>query len=362
MYYKERFRQLLQLYISGNISVQKKDELFDNITSNQFDDVIEQYIQQDLKEGHAGANADLPPHVAEEIIRNIFSAERKTAAIIPLQKKSITTWRRVAIAAAIFIFITSGYLFLKNKYTSTSAGYTSLIPTGSITEKNTLDSQKDILLPDGSVVTLKPQSAIHFQKGFNDSSVREVFLEGEAFFKVTKNPSKPFLVYYNNIVTKVLGTSFRINTNPKNGNLEVSVKTGRVQVFENAKLFNEKTTISSVIVTPNQRAIYHVDKELMETALVTNPEPILLNEDTSGNATGEKFNYEQEKLSAVFAQLEHAYGIEIIVENPKTNNCIFTGDVSGQDLFAKLKIICLTTNSSYEINGTRILIKGNGCN
>ncbi|MBS1654030.1 MAG: DUF4974 domain-containing protein, partial [Bacteroidetes bacterium] len=74
-----------------------------------------------------------------------------------------------------------------------------------------------------------------------------------------------------------------------------------------------------------------------------------------------RFNYEQEKLENIFDQLEATYGIEIIPENPNLNNCVFTGDLSGEDLFTKLKILCLTTQSSYEINGTRVLMKGHGC-
>ena len=192
---------------------------------------------------------------------------------------------------------------------------------------------------------------------------REVYLEGEAFFQITKNPQKPFLVYYNNIVTKVLGTSFTINTNPQTGNVEVVVKTGRVQVSENKKLM-KGDELNAVIVTPNQKAIYKTEARLFETILVENPQLIADDEHTSIKTPlnhKENFVYDQEKLLNVFKQLEQRYGIEIITENATLNNCVFTGDVSDQDLYTKLKIICLTTNSSYEINGTKILIKGKGC-
>jgi transmembrane sensor len=49
------------------------------------------------------------------------------------------------------------------------------------------------------------------------------------------------------------------------------------------------------------------------------------------------------------------------VENENLNNCLFTGDLSAQDLYTKLRILTLTINASYEINGTKILLKGEGC-
>jgi hypothetical protein len=72
--------------------------------------------------------------------------------------------------------------------------------------------------------------------------------------------------------------------------------------------------------------------------------------------------FDQQKLLNVFGQIEKAYLIDITVENTALYNCVFTGDISNLDLFSALKIICIATNSEYEINGTKILIKGKGCN
>ena len=59
--------------------------------------------------------------------------------------------------------------------------------------------------------------------------------------------------------------------------------------------------------------------------------------------------------------LQTYYGVEIVGESLTIYNCVFTGDVSGQDLFSVLNTICLATNSTYEINQTIVLIKGKGC-
>jgi hypothetical protein len=66
-------------------------------------------------------------------------------------------------------------------------------------------------------------------------------------------------------------------------------------------------------------------------------------------------------LSEVLRSLEDVYGIEMIVENESLYKCLFTGDISKQNLYTKLDIICKTINASYELVGTKIMIRGKGC-
>jgi len=358
----ERFNWLLQQYLSDKISAAEHEEFLELLATHEYDSILSNSIQQDLTKGFENATADLPPHIAQEIVRNIYTAEKKTAEIIPIQSKTKKIWRWVA-AASVILIAGSVYFMAANKKNNSSAKdqFASMIPAATVTKENITNEPQQVLLTDGSTVTLKPKAIIHYPQNFKQDS-REVYLEGEAFFHVTKNPERPFLVYYKNIVTKVLGTSFTINTNPQTGNVEVAVKTGRVQVSENEKFVKGSLPADAVIVTPNQKAIYQVEKRILATAIVDEPELIHNDKPLTPAKEQEAFIYEQEQLATIFEQFEKAYGIEIIVANANLNNCVFTGDVSSQDLFTKLKIICLTTNASYEVNGTKILIKGKGCN
>lgn len=360
---QERFNYLLDIYVSGKLSADQHDELFTLISTHRYDDLLGKHMLQDLKEGEHIHSADLPPHIAQEIIRNIYQAEKHTKQILPVTKHRSIGWRWMA-AASILLLIVSASLFFVFYNKPRKDSFASFIPTNTLTRSNLTALPETVTLPDGSVITLSPQSSVHFPKQFAGDK-REVYLEGEAFFEVTKNPQQPFLVYYNDIVTKVLGTSFTINTNSKTGNIEVSVRTGSVQVYENEFLAAEKRADIAVIVTPNQKAIYKKENRLFETKLVDKPQVITVaeNEDsTSAAKQAHSFVFEQEKLPAVFKQIERSYGIEIVAENASINNCVFTGDVSTGDLYTKLTIICLTVNASYEINGTKILVKGKGCN
>lgn len=351
-----RFAQLLELYLSGNISADEHEELFDLISTHKYDDLLGRSIQKDMSGDPSYSAADLPPHIAEEIVRNIFHSEKSTSKILPLKKTMRYRWWAVA-ASLLFISITAYFLFSDREIIANGSSFTALIPDSTIMHNNEAGKSEVITLEDGSVVTLQPGSKLHYARRF-DADKREVFLEGEAFFRIAKNPSKPFLVYYNNIVTRVLGTSFHVNTNSETGDVEVSVKSGKVQVYENERLLKGRIN-KAIILTPNQKLVYKPLGRLFETQLVEYPEPLL--PEDAPKEVPVPFVYEGEKLLDVFKHIEKNYGIEIVVENTNINNCEFTGDVSSQDLYTKLKFICLATNASYEINGTKILIKGNGC-
>lgn len=144
-----------------------------------------------------------------------------------------------------------------------------------ITEENTTDLPKRLTLSDRSTVTLEPGAKIVFPASFAGDK-RTVQLTGNAFFEITRNPDQPFLVYSGKIITRVLGTSFRIKNNAKDKALEVEVVTGKVSVFENREAFSEGDSVDNqdngVVLTPNQRVTYFAESRHLMTGLV--PEPV----------------------------------------------------------------------------------------
>ncbi len=86
-----------------------------------------------------------------------------------------------------------------------------------------------VLLPDNSSVLLSTNSQLRFRKQASHP-VREVYLQGDGFFEVTKDPGKPFVVYTASLTTKVLGTSFQVHSSDQDKTAYVKVKTGKVTV------------------------------------------------------------------------------------------------------------------------------------
>jgi ferric-dicitrate binding protein FerR (iron transport regulator) len=262
------------------------------------------------------------------------------------------------VAAACMLLAIGGYLFF-------SPGKTASIESEKVqqglTEISNFSSlPKNVLLEDGSKITLQTGGKIAFPKHFLPGK-REVYLEGEAFFEVSKNPSRPFFVYNNNLVTEVLGTSFNIKI--VNGKIEVDVRTGRVAVYENGsriKLSAKEKLENGVIITPNQKVTYYTENRHFITSIVDVPLPVPAKEKQDSAI---KFVYDDTPLYQVLSSVEKVYGIEIVLENENLKNCPFTGDITKPSLFNKLQFICQVFGASYEIKGTSILIKGGkSCN
>jgi hypothetical protein len=169
-------------------------------------------------------------------------------------------------------------------------------------------------------------------------------------------------VYYNNLVTHVLGTSFNIKPDSRNKQVEVLVVTGKVQVYENRNEGTGKTPkTNGVILTPNQKVIYKEEERQFTATLVNDPIP-LPQDPQKPTPVATTFNFEEAPLLQVFQLLEKMYGIEIVVENDRLYNCLFTGNITPHGLFTKLDIVCGSINASYQVVGTRILVRGKGCN
>jgi transmembrane sensor len=214
-------------------------------------------------------------------------------------------------------------------------------------------------LADGSKVHLHGKSTLNLANDFNETN-RIVYLTGEAFFDVAKNADKPFLIYTGDIVTKVLGTSFTIKSPEKEGNteggkVEVEVVSGKVSVFKTQKdLLIEK----AVVLTPNQKVTYRIEKEDFIAGIVE--KPIIVKEAMTRIHEAD-FRFEETPLSEVLKKLETAYGIQIVLSNDKMNTCPLTANLTNQPLFGKLDLICAILKANHDKEGTHILITGRGC-
>lgn len=353
----EKFELLLDKYASGILSTKEHSELFDCITSGVYDDLLLQHIEKNTRNKDIGG-ADLFPQRSAEILRKILSSEKQNSLLIARRPKVKPFYWAAAAAVIAAVIFSAVFLFRSEKKDS----FTTLAFAKNMKEKMNASLQPlKIKMEDGTFITMQPGSVIHYPEHFLPGK-REIFLEGEAFFDVSKNAVRPFFVYNKNVVTRVLGTSFNVKMNMQKKQVEVSVRSGRVEVYEYnsvQKTIDKKN--DGVILLPNQKVIYDQDSGLFTPTLVDNPLPVI--EDLADKkAPIESFVFEESPIKNVLESFEKTFGIDIVVENENIYNCLFTGDVSQQDLYTRLNIICQAIQASYEIKETKILIKGLGCN
>lgn len=210
-------------------------------------------------------------------------------------------------------------------------------------------------LSDGSKITLEPKSELRYDSDFGREK-REVFLTGEAFFDVAKDMQKPFLIYTGKLVTKVVGTSFRIKAYEKDKDISVSVRTGKVTVYkQNSKSINSQSLSTEIVLVPNQKAVFDKDQGLLVKTLVDKPMPI--------NQTLQNIDlvFEETKVLEVFKRLEIVYGVKLSADNELFKKCSITADLQNETLYKKLDLICEIIQAKYEILDGEIMIYGKGC-
>lgn len=338
---KEEFQDLLQRYRKGNCSVeeiQKINEWFVKISDK---------------------NLELSEEEKEQVSERILSSVN-LAFPFQVEEKKINPNRFLVlkIAASFLVIFLVGYLLVPRTPIFPSKELV-LAPNSSdlIERKNTTQEIVAIRLPDSSTVELKPNAEISYLKKWDDQK-REVHLVGEAFFEVTKDSSRPFYVYGGEIVTKVLGTSFSVKAAMDSESIEVSVHTGKVSVYEDARQNNSLqrgSDASGVILTPNEKVEFFVSDKHWVTSLVEEPRPL----PASNKAV--ELVFSSTPMSEIIKSIERTYSIGVILENEASYSCTFTGDVSMMELYDMLDVICKSTGTNYEVKGTKILITGRGC-
>lgn len=287
-----------------------------------------------------------------------FSGDEKI-----IQIKSFFSHRRVWVGAAaiLIIFFISWYkIFNKDDTKMVTSSYYEL-PVGgnstvSIEQVNHSDSIQTVNLSDGSLVLLSPKSKLTFSEN-SSRNKREVYLTGEAFFLVSKNPLKPFFVYTKNMVTKVLGTSFRVKAYDTDKKASVEVKTGKVSVYKKENFTDaniESNKLDGIIITPNQKMVYDFKSDQLTKTIVEKPvmvEPVIQN----------TFVFDGTPVKDVFNKLEEAYGIRIMYDEDLLASCSLSATLGNEGFYEKLSLICKAINASYEIIDGNIFITSRGC-
>lgn len=351
---KEHFTFLLSLYLDDNISLEQKTLFYELLETNQYDDLLSDDVLDKLNIAHFDSRDDLSKSTADQLFDTIVLPENQIPKSTFYKKLVIY----IGSAAAVISLLFATWLFYDKDVTNGGNDFVD-INSDYIEYYNPSDSIQKLILNDNSIVSIYPNSKLKYPKEFL-SKTRTVSLTGKAFFEVSKDSIHPFVVNSENIVVKVLGTSFLINADAVKGSEEVEVRSGLVQVEKKGK--KDVGNGSVLLVTPNQKVVYAIKEDNLTKTLVSAPLQLLEEERPENKKINvNSFNYKGQKLTAIFKELEEVYGIQIVIPNKSLENCVFTGNLSGADLFTKLQILCVATQTNYKTLGTDVIIEGKGC-
>jgi len=231
-------------------------------------------------------------------------------------------------------------------------------------------SKSRVVFPDGSVVTLNAGSSLTYPSSGFDSVSRSVFMTGEGFFSVTKDPTRPFYVTTPGIKLKVLGTTFNIKAYPDDNIEEATLVSGKVEIYARS----DKTEIGKpIVLKPNQSAVFVKSENNFRTNKTTDkvrPEiaPIRLktvNLQSSSKIEQtiswkeNKLIFDNESFSILAIKIERWYNVKIIVNYPELQTARFTGKFDKETLEQVLKALVTVTPFNYNIKQNLITISKN---
>jgi len=199
-----------------------------------------------------------------------------------------------------------------------------------------------IVLSDGSKVWLNAASDLEFPSSFQSTETRTVKLIGEAYFEVTKNKNKPFIVETNKQQVKVLGTHFNINSYPDQTNTKTTLLEGAVQIAA----YTSKKNLQEVILSPNQQSIFTGNTLQVQSANV---------KEAIAWKNG-YFIFNGEKLENIMQQISRWYDVKVIFEDD-VKNVSFIGMISNtKNLSAVLQAIAETGNVHFRIEERSVIV------
>jgi ferric-dicitrate binding protein FerR (iron transport regulator) len=361
-----RIWNLLALKLSGEATTDELREL-DSCLENspglqKIVNSIESYWNQ------KNDSLNISDETEEERFHLILNAENndepgegKIPAEIKLRKQHPYTW---LFAAASIIIIVALTLFFKADTGLRSSSKTNIqqvfVKPG---------SKSKIILPDGTVVRLNSSSKLTYKNDFN-KDVREVNLEGEAFFDVTKDPMHPFIVHTSNIDIRVLGTLFNVKSYEQDPTIETTLLRGSIEVFN-----KDDASAPKIILKPNEKMIFRKkkgdsdqsknnaihypstnipDENISISALPPN-KPDSLKEETSWLYN--KLVIDNDDFAEMAKKMERWYGVKIEIVSPALKQYHFKGIFENETIEQALDALQLTARFTYNINDNVVTIK-----
>ena len=274
-------------------------------------------------------------------------------------KKRLTVFSFLA-----FIAFTTGavYLFTQKKDTKLPG----VQGISSIVTKN--GNRTKVVLPDGSQVWLNAGSNLDYNISVFNEEIREVTLNGEAYFDVTKNAEKPFIIHTKKMDVTVIGTSFNIRSYNNEKTAEASLIRGLIEVTlkdrRDQKIVlnpNEKISITT------EETVHNLSKPIKtaETKEAKQVPQFVVNELKPNPVyniipelawTQNKLFFEDESLESIALKMERWFGKKVMIANASLKNVHYYGNFENETMEEVLSYLKLSKPFNFKTEHDSVVI------
>ncbi|MCK9509548.1 MAG: FecR family protein [Pigmentiphaga sp.] len=321
-------QDLLNKYISNRLS-NKESVALRSLINTATDKELEPYLLELWKKETGQA---VEQDILNELKCRIDQVNARTT------RNFNKTWRKLAgIAAAVLLplFATFLYVMIEKAPVHSTNDMTVYVGSG---ERST------VILPDGTKINLNSETLLTYDTHSFNRKLREIRLDGEAYFQVAKNKKKPFVIQTNHLQVEILGTEFNLRTRKDELITEVNLVKGKVA------LTNPQMPEHTVILVANHRAIFNENTGLINIDKIDslNAAPWLRGELT----------FYATPIQTVLKEIERSYGINFTMTHSEIiTNDLFTGTFSTINLHETLEILKMHYKFNYIIKGKSVIIE-----
>ncbi|MEQ8472321.1 MAG: FecR domain-containing protein [Marinoscillum sp.] len=322
--------ELIYKYIQNELSPQERKKL-------------EKWIEEDEDHAMLFKNfvghwelSEMDVNLAKYRVWKEFSKSPELHILKPDEKKSNLWGHLWKVAAMILI---AGGLFIYFEWNENGYSAHHEIPQEQLITKETAFGQKlTVHLPDGSRAKLNCGSTLSYNSHFAEGE-RTVVLEGEAFFDIVKDKSKPFRINSRGAQITVLGTSFNVNSYPDNKNTVVTVKSGKVSVRD---IGNTMETIA----VKDEKVLFDKKSNTMRKDKAIHPE-------MDFGWVENYLSFDGLDLYDAMNLVERWYGVEVTFNSKIRTSESFTARFKNPTLQEVMKSLAFAYDVKYQIDKNR---------
>ena len=275
-----------------------------------------------------------------------LQAAMDVSADLPVRQKtaiyglSRSAKRWLSLAATLLIVGSAYLIFVRENTVDRAITFALEQVQPAMIAQTTTGERQRFTLPDGSTALLNGSSQLHVADGFNGTH-RVVWLEGDAYFEVTKNEEKPFIVRTASTMTTALGTAFRVTNYADQREPKVMLTSGKVQVNH----IVASKSIASTILHPGQMTTVGIDQPLVAHSF---------EQEEVASWLDRRLVFQGADFIEIKEKLYDAYGVSLVANSDMVRMVAFTGQFADRELQEVLEAIAFSNRVQFTIDGNQI--------
>ena len=337
--------ELFVKYLQDRCTTEELKQLLKYFEIEENEEILKSLIGAELDFAYRGEITDSKEDAALAKVKSILIDQIKqnqqqhvyVSAFFP-------RWVRIC---AVWLVLAGSAVLLFDHFYADIKGY--LHPIKLLTVVTRTGERKSLTLSDGTKIWLSPSSSLTYPDQLT-GNLREVKLEGEAFFQVAKDKRHPFIIHSDRMDTRVVGTSFDIQSYKEQLDYKVTVVTGivKVSVFSASHLMQR-----NVVLKPNQQSVFNNEDGKLISINYPNAKQMLKRKDGI-------LDYDGTPVSEVVADFSRYYKFPVLIES-KSKNCLCYGEFNAnRPLNILLEQLAAAINAKIIVKKDEYILKG-GC-